>query len=122
MNKDRKELGERIRWVREEMRVSQEDLGKLFGCAQKTISNIELGKVPLGADELPRLARILEKDISYFFPSQVEIVDISPDVAGIAYHINHLGHPLRERIVETVRSLLGMADVIEEEIREEAED
>ena len=65
-------LGKRIRQAREELGLSQEALGERLGCSQRTVSNIETGAVGVGVADLPHLARILQKNVFYFFPAQAE--------------------------------------------------
>lgn len=71
MDKSENAFGRRVREARESLRWSQRDLAERFGCDQKTISNIERGKTTVGVDDLPRLARILGKDVLYFYPAFV---------------------------------------------------
>jgi transcriptional regulator with XRE-family HTH domain len=68
----REEIGRRVRSAREGMGLSQTELGRKM-TRQRTyaaISDIERGKSALAADELLELARILEKDVSYFYGTQ----------------------------------------------------
>jgi transcriptional regulator with XRE-family HTH domain len=61
-----KELGARIRRAREEIGLSQEQLGRLMDRSHAAISDMERGKTKLGISDLSKLARFLQKDISYF--------------------------------------------------------
>jgi transcriptional regulator with XRE-family HTH domain len=65
----REEIGRRIREAREELDLSQTDLGRLL-TRQRThaaVSELERGKVRLDAEELVELAAILKKDVAYFY-------------------------------------------------------
>ena len=63
---DPKELGARIRRAREEMGLSQEQFGRIMSRSHAAISDMERGKTKLGVSDLTRVARFLQKDISYF--------------------------------------------------------
>ena len=64
----REEIGRRIREAREELRLSQSDLGRKMSRQRSyaAISDIERGKSSIPADELVEVARILGKDITFF--------------------------------------------------------
>jgi len=63
---DAEELGARIRRAREELGLSQEQLGRFMDRSHAAISDMERGKTKLGISGLTKLARFLQKDISYF--------------------------------------------------------
>ena len=63
---DAKELGARIRRAREEIGLSQQQLGRFVDRSHAAISDMERGKTKLGISDLTKLARFLQKDISYF--------------------------------------------------------
>ncbi|CCF85311.1 helix-turn-helix domain-containing protein [Nitrolancea hollandica] len=64
----REEVGRRIRRAREELGLSQGDLGRLLSRPRTyaAISDIERGKTKLDVEELAEIARILQKDVPYF--------------------------------------------------------
>jgi transcriptional regulator with XRE-family HTH domain len=59
-------LGAKIRKLREQTGLTQEDLAKSVGLSSEFISQLELGKRSPSLDSLSRIARFLEKEISYF--------------------------------------------------------
>lgn len=62
------EIGRRIRVAREEQRLTQQTLGRLWGGkSHAAISDIERGATKLSAAGLAELARILGKSTSYFY-------------------------------------------------------
>jgi len=63
---DGKEVGDRIRRAREEIGLSQEQLGRFMDRSHAAISDMERGKTKLGISDLTKVARFLQKDISYF--------------------------------------------------------
>ena len=66
-------LGARVRFARIEKRISQGALGEQLGISFQQVQKYELGKDRISASQLMNIARILDKDISFFFE------DISTD-------------------------------------------
>lgn len=60
-------LGARVRFARIEKRISQGALGEKLGISFQQVQKYELGKDRISASQLMNIARILEKDISFFF-------------------------------------------------------
>ncbi len=65
-------LGAKIRKLREQSGLTQEDLAKSVGLSSEFISQLELGKRSPSLDSLSRIALFLEKDISYFVAEREE--------------------------------------------------
>ena len=66
-------LGARVRFARIEKRISQGALGEQLGISFQQVQKYELGKDRISASQLMNIARILDKDISFFFD------DITPE-------------------------------------------
>jgi len=66
-------LGARVRFARIEKRMSQGALGEQLGISFQQVQKYELGKDRISASQLLNIARILDKDISFFFE------DITPE-------------------------------------------
>lgn len=64
------ERGKRIRKRREEMKLTQEQLGEKCGWTQKRISFYESGDREADAESLLILARVLDVSASFFYPVQ----------------------------------------------------
>ena len=60
-------LGARVRFARIEKRISQGALGEQLGISFQQVQKYELGKDRISASQLMNIARILERDISFFF-------------------------------------------------------
>jgi transcriptional regulator with XRE-family HTH domain len=68
----REEIGRRIRQAREELRLSQTDLGRMMSRQRShaAISDLERGNVRLDVEELVELTRLLQKDLQYFYEGE----------------------------------------------------
>ncbi|MEK3913014.1 helix-turn-helix domain-containing protein [Paenibacillus sp. FSL H7-0331] len=67
-------LGERIRNIRKEMRLSQEQLGELAGLHEKYIGQVERGEKNLSIDSLYKIADGLNLTLEELFRSLDPIV------------------------------------------------
>lgn len=67
-------IREKIKLARTEANESQDDLARALGKSRVTISDIERGRVIIGASELGFIAAHYDKPISYFYPPRVKIV------------------------------------------------
>jgi transcriptional regulator with XRE-family HTH domain len=74
-------IASRIKTAREESGLSQEELGKMFGCSDVTISRIERGLVGIDIPGLERLASILNKPLSWFLQDEVQPMPRPPEAA-----------------------------------------
>ena len=63
----RQEVGARIRQARQEIGLSQEALGHLYGTSGAQISQIERGVRELGIIRLERLAALLGRSVGWFY-------------------------------------------------------
>ncbi len=68
-------VGTKIRKLREEMGLTQEDLAKSVGLSSEFISLLELGRRSPSLESLSRIAKFLDKKISYFLLEKVESFD-----------------------------------------------
>ena len=71
----RKRLAQRLRQARKEKGYSQRDLGLLTGLSDKSISAYEKGKVIPPLEVLIRLAKELDKPVSYFVEEDLNPVE-----------------------------------------------
>jgi transcriptional regulator with XRE-family HTH domain len=71
---NREEIGRRIRQARDEIGLSQTELGRLLSRRRShaAISDLERGNVRVDAEELAELARILNKSVAYFHGTEPE--------------------------------------------------
>lgn len=69
----RVKVANRIHMAREEMNLTQDELGKFFKCSGVNISRIERGLIGIEIEDLERLANILGKPLQWFFLDDVDI-------------------------------------------------
>ncbi len=65
-------VGKKIRKLREEMRLTQNELAKSVGLSSEFISLLELGRRTPSLESLSRIAGYLKKDIAYFMMEKEE--------------------------------------------------
>jgi transcriptional regulator with XRE-family HTH domain len=71
-----KDIGRRIREIREEKKMTQEDLGeKLGGRSKSYISKWERGVKPINLENLQKIAVALEVDVTELFPDKERIIN-----------------------------------------------
>jgi transcriptional regulator with XRE-family HTH domain len=68
-------VGTKIRKLREEMGLTQEDLAKSVGLSSEFISLLELGRRSPSLESLSRIAQFLGKEISFFILEKKENLD-----------------------------------------------
>jgi len=69
-DKERNQLGERLRKAREYLALSQDEVAKAVGIPRAAISLIESGQRKVEALELKKFAAIYERPVSYFTGEQ----------------------------------------------------
>lgn len=83
-------VGTKIRALREELELTQDELAKSVGLSSEFISLLELGKRDPSLESLSNLARFFKKDLSYFligtedeFDRLAHQKDLSPKIGKI---------------------------------------
>ena len=70
-------IGKKIKFAREEADFSQLDLAKLLGFETATaISLIESGERKVSAENIASLAKLLHKDVKFFFGQEEGVLDV----------------------------------------------
>jgi transcriptional regulator with XRE-family HTH domain len=67
IRKIQNELGRRLRWLRIDKDLTQEDVALEVEISRDHLSNIELGKHPINIKTLYKLAKFFDVDMKYFF-------------------------------------------------------
>lgn len=68
-----KNIGMRIRRIREERKMTLEDLAKILGKSKGYISKLETGKKPINLENLHKISEVLKVDITDLFPNKEKI-------------------------------------------------
>ena len=105
-------LGERLRNLRTERRLSQRDLAKLAGISTNSVSLIERNEISPSVSTLQSLAGALKVKVSYFFDDEysgdVLLVKAEdrPVITGNGLLIEGVGKRLKGQEVEPFRVIL----------------
>ena len=71
-------VGQRLRWRRRELRLTQEQLGEQLGLTFQQVQKYEKGVNRVSAGRLYEMARVLDVSISYFYEGIDEILETLP--------------------------------------------
>lgn len=118
----------RIRELRKERGLTQEELGNLMGLERSTISSYERGRLEPTFQNIIKLADIFSVSAKYLMGmsdnrmeegrqdirAEVEnlMKDISDDDDGLTYGNKKITHPTREMIVKSLESTLNLVDSV----------
>lgn len=93
----RKLLAQRLRAARLNKGFSQRDLALMTGLSDKSISAYEKGKVVPPLEVLVKLARNLDKPVSYFLEEELDTVkDLKVTIRSMLEQLE----AIRERLIE----------------------
>ena len=95
-----KQLGQRIRQIREERGISQEQLANLIDRDQRAISLYESGQRRIFAHDIPTIAEALDVPVAYLYGD-----DDSEDAldAALLREFHRLDSGARKKVVEIMR-------------------
>lgn len=105
-------VGERIREVREEMRMTQDRLADLTGLSKGFLSDVENNKRNIGAQNLLKIANVLGASVDYLLRgevagvSAVEPVVIPPELSQAAQELE-LSYATTVELLEAHRSVIA---------------
>lgn len=118
----------RIRELRKERGLTQEELGNLMGLERSTISSYERGRLEPTFQNIIKLADIFSVSAKYLMGmsdnrmeegrqdirAEVEnlMKDISDDDDSLTYGNKKITHPTREMIVKSLESTLNLVDSV----------
>jgi transcriptional regulator with XRE-family HTH domain len=109
-------LGERIRQLRREAGLSQEELGHSSGMSTSYISRLETGEVNPTVEALSRIVRVFGLTIDTVLDTEatwhplIETLDFDPEIRSLLFKLK--GRKISERTKRLLEA------VIEEELRE----
>lgn len=104
-----KTIGKKIQKAREEAGLSQEEMASRLGYTQAALSNYELGKRRLYLANIERIARELDKPLSYFLADSPlrgdEEQNEPPDeiISEIIHLLSELPAEEKNNILEFIR-------------------
>ena len=125
-------VGQRIRWRRKELRLTQDKLGDLLGLTFQQVQKYEKGINRISAGRLFELSNVLDVPITYFYEGAEDLVNANGGVAenGSTAHIPVLNAEtldliaafqkisdvsLRRSLVNTVKAAASAFDEAPEE-------
>ena len=97
-----KYIGGKIKFYRNEKKLTQEELAKKIGTKKSTISNYETGYRSPQQDMLFELAKVLEISINDLFP-QTSVIDENSSIEKI---YNQLSPPRKEKVYNIAKQEL----------------
>ena len=105
-------VGDRIREVREEMRMTQDRLADLTGLSKGFLSDVENNKRNIGAQNLLKIANVLGASVDFLLRgevadvSAVEPVVIPPELSQAAQELE-LSYAATMELLEAHRSVIA---------------
>ena len=111
----RQEVGARIRLARDEMGLSQEELGYRYGASGAQISQIERGVKELGIIRLERLAGILGTSVGWFYESDAPVALTLPPLRRMIKDIEAAAERLSCLQVPVIGAIPAGIPFVEEE-------
>lgn len=97
-----KALGERIKTIRKEKGLTQENLAEKIGCNTSHISNIENDYTKLSLNALVAIANALEVSIDYLLSEQIAVGDSAID-QEIMKQLKSCNESDKEKILQIVK-------------------
>ncbi len=123
-------VGQRIRWRRRELKLTQEKLGDLLNLTFQQVQKYEKGVNRVGASRLQAIANILQVPVAFFFEDAPDVSPIATNEiveSGATSHVMEFlstneglqlnrafvqiqDSKLRKSVVDLVRSMAGEKD------------
>jgi transcriptional regulator with XRE-family HTH domain len=105
-------VGDRIREIREEMEINQEQLAERAGLSKGFLSDVENGKRNIGSENLLKIANVLGASVDYLLRGEVtesasvEPVVIPPELSQAAEELD-LSYAATVELLEAHRSVIA---------------
>jgi len=118
----------RLRALREDRELTPGQLAYKAGISRDYIYLLEKERRPnVSGAIIAELARALNTSSDYLYgltddSRPLPLASSNPipaDVKEVAYRIQQLSHPVRERLIHTIVSMIEMTEAVEEEMRRE---
>lgn len=104
-------VGERIRYVREQRRMTQERLAETTEISKGFLSDVENGKRNVSSDYLLRIADALGTSVDYLLKGDSAFVEV-PKAVVIPPELSEAAHRLNLSYAETVELLNAHKSVV----------
>jgi len=89
-------VGQRLRWRRRELKLTQEQLGEKLGLTFQQVQKYEKGVNRISAGRLFEIAQVLGITITYFYEGVDELLESSPVVS-----VHEDDHPPTLPVIDT---------------------
>ncbi|MBZ5489892.1 MAG: helix-turn-helix domain-containing protein [Acidobacteriia bacterium] len=105
-------VGDRIREIREEMQINQEQLANRAGLSKGFLSDVENNKRNIGSENLLKIANVLGASVDYLLrgeavePTSSEPVVIPPELSQAAEELE-LSYAATVELLEAHRSVIA---------------
>ena len=101
----KKEIGIKIKSIRNKRHISIEKLSKLLGVSRRQVQNYERGITDIKIDRLYDISKIMNVDITYFFENNSETTN---DILDFNFNIlSNLNKIKDKKIKESLYGLLN---------------
>ena len=101
----KKEIGIKIKSIRNKRHISIEELSKLLGVSRRQVQNYEKGITDIKIDRLYDISKIMNVDITYFFENNSETTN---DILDFNFNIlSNLNKIKDQKIKESLYGLLN---------------
>jgi transcriptional regulator with XRE-family HTH domain len=105
-------VGDRIREIREEMQMNQDQLAKRAGLSKGFLSDVENNKRNIGSENLLKIANVLGASVDYLLRGQItdsvgtEPIIIPPELSQAAEELE-LSYAATMELLEAHRSVIA---------------
>lgn len=106
------EIARRIKEIRKEKNLTQNDIAQYLNKTAATVSDIERGKIQVSAADLYTLARALNKPIEYFYG---EVYD-SKEIDDLLAIIRRQSPEQQQKIIQQTKMLLSLQSIQDKSI------
>ena len=107
-------MGELIRQVRIDAKLTQSELAEIAYMRQATVSDIEKGKREASASELLYICNAVKKPISYFFPIRffnlVDESSLSSLEQELLLNARYLSESDLTKIIAQIKAIAGLSE------------
>ncbi len=104
-DKEKKELGERLRTARELAGLSQGQAAKHLGFHRPTISEIEAGRRNVKVDELKSFSNLYGVEMSWLAENKIEENKLNKDILAAARELSSMNDDDLEILINTIRMI-----------------